>query len=69
MAHLSEIGECFICHKTVSFHPDRVARIHIDDYRKPICRECVESANLRRKANGGEPIRIVPGAYDPQEEV
>jgi hypothetical protein len=28
MAHLSEIGECFICHKTFSFHPDRAEGPH-----------------------------------------
>ena len=36
--------------------------------RKPICASCVELANPLREERGLEPIRPLPGAYEPASE-
>lgn len=34
--------------------------------RQPICQDCVNRVNPIRIQGGFEPIRVLPGAYDPQ---
>jgi hypothetical protein len=59
------MGTCFGCGGVFGFHPHKVPSIRDAYQRKqPICRECVEKANPRRKANGVPEITILPGAYE-----
>jgi len=67
MGWMTVVGECFACHRVFSFSAERVPSIVVDGVRQPICRDCVELANPTRVANGLEPIRPLPGAYDPDE--
>ena len=67
MGYMMVIGPCFGCGRTFSFHPDRVPSITINGIREPICLNCVERANPIRVQNGLDPIRILPGAYEPEE--
>lgn len=59
------LGECFGCKGLFTFNADFVPSIPIDGVREPICRACVERANPERIANGLEPIRVHPDAYEP----
>ena len=68
MGYVSAMGPCFACHKPFTFNPMRVPSLRINGVREPVCRECVEKANLLRIANGLEPIVIQPGAYDWADE-
>lgn len=66
---------CFGCGCLFSYNPDLVPSIRVNAQgqqdpageREPICRNCVDRANPKRLANGLEPIRVPPGAYDAQE--
>lgn len=62
------MGECYGCKRIISFHPHRVPSLTVQGVRQPICRNCIERANPRRIANGLEPIRPLPGAYEPCED-
>jgi len=52
-----------------TFNPDLVPSIRVTGFREPVCRSCVEEVNPVRVAKGLDPIQILPGAYDPTEDV
>ena len=68
MGYVSVIGECFGCGRIFSFSPTKVPSIPIDGDRKPICGNCVERVNPQRIANGLDPIVVLPGAYEADDE-
>jgi len=59
---------CVGCGRVFGFNPHRVPSVPINGVREPICRDCVDRSNPTRIANGLEPIRILPGAYEPIHE-
>lgn len=61
-------GSCAVCEQLFSFNPMRVPSVIIKGAREPICFECVEVANIRRKALGLAPIVPLPDAYEPVDE-
>jgi hypothetical protein len=67
MAYMTCMAPCINCRQIFNFNPDRVPSIRVNGNREPICLACVEAANPQRLANGLEPIRVLPGAYEPQE--
>lgn len=67
MSYMFAMSGCIGCHQLFSYNPDLVPSVVVAGVREPICRSCVEQANPARIANGLEPIRILPGAYDPAE--
>lgn len=64
MGYYFATGHCYGCGRLFTFNPGLVPSIRIEGSREPICGECVERANPMREANGLEPIRVLPGAYD-----
>lgn len=60
---------CFGCRALFTFNPELVPSVNYNGSRRPICLTCVERVNPRRIANGLEPIRPLPGAYEPAEHV
>jgi hypothetical protein len=67
MAWMSAMGECYGCKRIFSFNADLVPSLKVDGVRQPICQDCVDRANVKRKLNGLDPITPLPGAYEPQE--
>ena len=68
MAYMTAMGACIACKRIFSFNPNLVPSVSIDGRpREPICQDCVDRANIKRKANGLEPIVPLPGAYEPEE--
>jgi hypothetical protein len=67
MAH----GFCFGCGRAFSFNPMRVPSIRPtpDLPREPVCRACVDLANMRRRDTGLPLIVPHPEAYEPCAEV
>jgi hypothetical protein len=67
------VAACASCGRLFSFNPHRVPSIRLNRKgepdpsaeRKPVCRECIERANVRRFARGLPAIEVLPGAYDP----
>jgi hypothetical protein len=60
-------GDCFGCQRLFAFDVEKVPSYA----GKPICRDCIDRANARRKAAGRPLWRILPGAYpleDPGED-
>ena len=60
-------GECFGCKQPMAFNSSHVPSIRIAGKREPFCRQCVETANPIRKANGLPPLVIHPEAYEPEQ--
>jgi hypothetical protein len=83
MGWMVVLGACVGCGSTFSFNPDRVPSIrarrvqddngryrwqpHPEGEREPLCRPCVERANIYRRDNGLPPIVIYPDSYEPLE--
>lgn len=62
------LGSCINCGKPFSFNPVKVPSIRVNGVREPVCKPCVETANVERVAAGLEPFAINPDAYDPCRE-
>jgi hypothetical protein len=71
VGYMTVIGACFGCGRTFSFNatwvPSVPASVSGTGTKEPICADCVERANPLRIANGLEPIRVHPMAYEPSE--
>jgi hypothetical protein len=61
------VGECACCQELFMFNPDWVPSVPLDGVRRPICWDCVELVNPVRVANGLDPIRVHPNAYQVEE--
>jgi len=59
---------CFGCGQMFGYNPHLVPSIRVNGVREPVCRNCLETANKRREANGDKPHPIKPGAYEPIRE-
>jgi hypothetical protein len=59
-------GHCFACGTLFGFNPMRVpSYTPRGGTREPICRACIDLANTKRRAAGGEPHVIHDDAYEP----
>jgi hypothetical protein len=69
MGYMLAVGACIGCSRTFSFNPNKVpSSSAITGKREPICQVCVERLNPIRISKGLQPIVILPGAYEPEEE-
>lgn len=68
MAWVFITSACFGCGRMFAYHPNKVPSIRIRGKREPLCLACVIRVNPLREKNGLEPIKPLPGAYDPVEE-
>lgn len=57
-------GPCWACHKVFDFNPLRVPSLWDEQgVKQPICRRCIERANITRRRLGLPPHEIHPDAY------
>jgi hypothetical protein len=69
MGYVIAIGNCYCCRRLFGFNPHKVPSIRLsDDRREPICFDCVQQANPKRRASGLPEIEILEEAYGPEEE-
>jgi hypothetical protein len=68
MGVMQALAACVVCRRPFLFNPDRVPSVRIEGERQPVCAECIERANVQRKARGLGPIPVLPGAYDAVDE-
>lgn len=68
MGYVLVTGSCICCKRVICFSPTKVPSLPINGQREPICRECIVAANVVRKEKGLTEIRILPGAYDADDE-
>jgi hypothetical protein len=61
-------AQCASCKRVFGCNPLRVPSIRVNGVREPVCKECVTSANPKRKAMGLEEFTIHPDAYEPVDE-
>ena len=61
-------GHCIGCGRLFGFNPMRVPSITFKGSREPICEDCVTRVNPWRIANGLEPIKPAPDAYEACDE-
>jgi hypothetical protein len=59
------IAGCYSCKQVFEFNPHFVPSIRIDGEREPICRSCMNRANMIRVAKGEPAHPIHPEAYEP----
>ena len=57
-------SNCFACKRVFGFNPNTVPALN----GQPICKNCVDLANPRRKANGLAPIHYDNETYAPIDE-
>lgn len=68
MGFVLAIAPCVHCGETFRFNPMTVPSVVVDGVREPLCRPCVEWANLQREQRGLQPWTIAPDAYAPIDE-
>jgi hypothetical protein len=51
-----------------SFNPHAVPSVRINGKREPICRECIDTANVGRAMRGEAKIEVAPNAYESIDE-
>jgi hypothetical protein len=68
MGYALVYGFCCICNQSMTFNPVHVPSVRIEDKREPVCKSCIEKANVVRKEKSLEPISLLPDAYDACDE-
>ena len=61
------LGECYVCRRVFAFNGELVPSLELNGRREPFCPDCIARANVKRVANGLDPIVPLPGAYEPEE--
>lgn len=59
------IRSCGCCGMFFGFNFDRAPRVEVNGKLEPVCRECVDEANRRWRAQGLPEFQIHPQAYAP----
>ncbi len=63
------MGSCFCCGQPFTSNPSYVPSIRDGDgVRQPVCKKCIDGANVKRVELGMEPHTIHPQAYEPLPE-
>jgi hypothetical protein len=65
MGFYSLIAPCFVCGVFFASNPNRVPSYA----NEPICRDCLELVNQRRRQLGEPEWIALPGAYEPADEL
>jgi hypothetical protein len=67
---------CYLCKCLCSYNPHKVPSLRIKNgkldpagEREPVCESCMRAINRDRKLKGLEPFPILPGAYEPADEL
>ena len=63
MGYAIMLGQCIACKAPMSFHPHKVPSIRVNGIREPVCKQCIETANVKREEMGLEKFRIPDDAY------
>lgn len=65
------IGSCCSCGKIMGFNPNTVPSYRVNGVREPLCEDCVQKINERRRANNLPVISYDKDAYTgcPEEEI
>lgn len=72
MGYAFIIGACIACGRIFTFHPHHVpSSSAVTGKREPVCRNCMNRINAKRREMGLEPFPILPDAYGacPEEEL
>jgi hypothetical protein len=64
MGYATLMAPCLLCRKTFCSNPSKVPSKN----NEPICRECMEALNAKRREMGLDPFPIHPDAYEPCSE-
>ena len=75
MGFVQAFSACVNCHQSFFYNPERVPSVRVDGAgrpsedgtREPVCLDCMERLNAKRRAAGLDPFPILPGAYDAEE--
>lgn len=69
------LGFCIACKRQIAFNPRRVPSVRVrngrpdpEGTREPLCRDCADLLNDRRKAEGLPEVTIPADAYEACEE-
>ena len=61
-------SNCIGCGRMFGFNPLRVPSLPVNGVREPVCRDCIETANVKRSELGLDLHVIRPDAYEPIDE-
>lgn len=60
------LSPCYGCGNVFQYNPELVPSTRDGNgIKRPICGDCMATVNAERVAKGMEPVRIMPGAYEP----
>jgi hypothetical protein len=68
MAYLFVMSACVVCRQPFTYNPLRVPSVVVNGTREPICRACVERANVVRRDRGLPTWPIFDDSYEPVDE-
>lgn len=69
MGFVTCMSPCIVCHQVFSYNPHRVPSTSVvTGTREPVCRDCMNRINERRKEKGLAPFPILSDAYEPLDE-
>lgn len=68
MGVVQAMSACVRCRRMFMFNPLRVPSVRVNGVREPVCRACIEGANVIRAERGLPPITYAADAYDPIDE-
>lgn len=63
MGYILAMGTCYNCGEVFSFNPDKVPSLRVEGVRQPICKTCIDTANIIRKEKGLPPLTYAADAY------
>lgn len=63
VSFVSLVAPCFACRRLFASNPESVPSFR----NEPICRDCVELVNAKRRASGLPEWPVAPDAYDAAE--
>jgi len=69
MGYALMIAPCFFCRMPFGFHPHKVPSIRdAEGVRQPVCRTCIDRANIERPKRGLPPLQYSKDAYEACDE-
>jgi len=68
MAYALVWSACVNCKRIFGYNPHHVPSIVVKGVREPVCEPCFDANNARRIAEGLEPFKRHPDAYEPIHE-
>lgn len=71
MGYVYCMSACMNCGIPFMYHPNKVPSIRVNGSREPVCKVCIDRANVIRAEQGNPLLEYLPDAYEacPEEDL